>query len=85
MYLIGRICLFKLIILSIFFFRIDNCIFDEKSSKILAVLDWELSTLGDPFSDVAYSCLLHHLPQSFPVFAGKCQHVSRVSRLSYLG
>eukprot|EP00111_Clytia_hemisphaerica_P016518 TCONS_00048981-protein len=51
-------------------FRIDNCIFDENSSKVLAVLDWELSTLGDPLSDLAYSCIIHHLPQNFPLFPG---------------
>lgn len=54
----------------LFIFRIDNCIFDESSSKVLAVLDWELSTLGDPLSDLAYSCMVHHLPQNFPLFPG---------------
>ncbi|XP_057314737.1 acyl-CoA dehydrogenase family member 10-like isoform X2 [Hydractinia symbiolongicarpus] len=51
-------------------FRIDNCIFDENSSKVVAVLDWELSTLGDPLSDLAYNCLFHYMPQMSPVFAG---------------
>jgi aminoglycoside phosphotransferase (APT) family kinase protein len=35
-------------------FRIDNAIFDRASPKCLAVLDWELSTLGDPLSDFTY-------------------------------
>lgn len=35
----------------------------DPSGKVLAVLDWELSTLGDPFSDLAYNCLAYHLPQ----------------------
>lgn len=35
-------------------YRIDNMIFDAKESKVLAVLDWELSTLGDPLADFAY-------------------------------
>ena len=35
-------------------FRIDNMIFDAGQPKVLAVLDWELSTLGDPLADVAY-------------------------------
>lgn len=35
-------------------YRIDNAIFDRNSSKCLAVLDWELSTLGDPMADFTY-------------------------------
>jgi aminoglycoside phosphotransferase (APT) family kinase protein len=35
-------------------FRIDNAIFEREGTKCLAVLDWELSTLGDPMSDFTY-------------------------------
>ncbi|HMS19091.1 phosphotransferase family protein [uncultured Sphingorhabdus sp.] len=35
-------------------FRIDNAIFDRNSEKCLAVLDWELSTIGDPLADFSY-------------------------------
>ena len=35
-------------------FRIDNMIFDAAAPRILAVLDWELSTLGDPLADFSY-------------------------------
>jgi aminoglycoside phosphotransferase (APT) family kinase protein len=35
-------------------FRIDNMIFDPAEPRILAVLDWELSTLGDPLADFSY-------------------------------
>ena len=35
-------------------FRIDNMIFAEGAPKVLAVLDWELSTLGDPLADFSY-------------------------------
>ncbi|MES2987107.1 MAG: phosphotransferase family protein [Pseudomonadota bacterium] len=35
-------------------FRIDNMIFDAAQPKVIAVLDWELSTLGDPLADFSY-------------------------------
>ena len=44
-------------------FRLDNIVFDtEVPSKILAVLDWELSCVGDPMMDLTYYCIGHHLP-----------------------
>jgi aminoglycoside phosphotransferase (APT) family kinase protein len=43
-------------------FRIDNMIFAQQSTKLLAVLDWELSTLGHPFADLAYQCMQWRLP-----------------------
>ena len=43
-------------------YRIDNMIFARDSGRLLAVLDWELSTLGHPFADLAYQCMQWRLP-----------------------
>jgi aminoglycoside phosphotransferase (APT) family kinase protein len=42
-------------------FRLDNAIFHPHEPRILAVLDWELSTLGHPLVDLAYLCMRYHL------------------------
>jgi aminoglycoside phosphotransferase (APT) family kinase protein len=45
-------------------YRIDNLIVDKNAPKILAVLDWELSTLGDPLADFTYHLMAWHMPHS---------------------
>jgi aminoglycoside phosphotransferase (APT) family kinase protein len=42
-------------------FRIDNVIFHPAEPRVLAVLDWELSTLGHPLSDFAYQVMAWRL------------------------
>lgn len=43
-------------------FRIDNMIFHPTEPRVLAVLDWELSTLGHPLADFAYNAMMYHMP-----------------------
>ena len=54
-------------------YRIDNVIFHPVEARALAVIDWELSTLGHPLADLAYYCMCLRLPAKGDVkgLAGK--------------
>lgn len=43
-------------------YRMDNMMFAPDAPKVIAVLDWELSTLGHPYADLAYQCMQWRLP-----------------------
>jgi acyl-CoA dehydrogenase len=45
-------------------FRMDNLIFHKTDLRIIGVLDWELSTLGNPLADFAYQCMAWRIPPS---------------------
>jgi aminoglycoside phosphotransferase (APT) family kinase protein len=45
-------------------YRLDNLIVARDQPKIVAVLDWELSTLGDPLADFTYHLMAWHMPHS---------------------
>jgi aminoglycoside phosphotransferase (APT) family kinase protein len=43
-------------------YRLDNLVFHTEEPRVIAVLDWELSTIGHPLADFSYHCMAWHIP-----------------------
>jgi aminoglycoside phosphotransferase (APT) family kinase protein len=46
-------------------FRIDNMLFAKRSASVMAVIDWELSTIGDPLADLSYFAMAWMMPSDW--------------------
>jgi aminoglycoside phosphotransferase (APT) family kinase protein len=51
-------------------YRLDNMIFRHDAPRAIAVLDWELSTLGHPYADVGYLCMQLRMPEGIGNMSG---------------
>ncbi|XP_036791683.1 acyl-CoA dehydrogenase family member 10 isoform X2 [Oncorhynchus mykiss] len=51
-------------------FRLENLVFHPEKPEVVAVMDWGRSRLGDPLTDLTFSCMAHCLPQDNPLLTG---------------
>lgn len=45
-------------------YRLDNMIYHKTEPRVLAVIDWEISTLGDPLAELSYLCMMYRIPEA---------------------